>query len=327
MRRRLLLAIGASLILWPQASFAQQRSAKLARIGYLASGGPVNFPITVDSFKRGMLELGYTEGKDYVLELRTADGMTERHLALAAELARLKVDVIVVTSTPGGIAAHKATTTVPIVLSNSSDPVASGIAKSLARPSGNVTGVSNIVSDMSPKQFELLKTIMPRLSKVAVLINPDQEPNLWALKNVQAAGKKSAVDVLPVEARTAVDIERGFEAMRRERAEAVIVALDPFLVQERRRIAEFALKHRLPSVFAEEEHVEAGGLMSYGSNIRNNFRRAAVYVDKILKGAKPGDLPIEQPTKFEFVINLKTAEALGLSVSQELKFRADRLIE
>jgi putative ABC transport system substrate-binding protein len=246
---------------------------------------------------------------------------------LAAELVQLKVDVIVTAGTAATSAAQKATTTVPIVMGTTNDAVISGFVKSLALPGGNITGISNLTVDLSAKDLEMLLSVEPKLSRVAVLVNPGNSAHAPIVKTVQAAALKPGVKILPLEARTAQEIENGFSTVAQQNAGAVLVALDAFLVQQGRQIAELAVKYRMPSVFAVREHVEVGGLMSYGPNLSDNYRRAATYVDKILKGAKPGNLPIEQPTKFELIINLKTAKALGLTIPQAVLLRADEVIQ
>ncbi|MBI3375072.1 MAG: ABC transporter substrate-binding protein [Betaproteobacteria bacterium] len=319
-----MLALGAT----PLAVIAQQQS-RVWRIGFLGARrrpGPLAHDF-LNAFPQGMRELGYVEGKNLVIEWRSADGTVERLPDLAAELVRLKVDVIVTSSTPTTSAAQKATSTIPIVMGTGGDPVGSGFVNSLARPGGNITGLTNIVEDLSPKQLEMLLSIAPKLSRVAVLLNPDNSSQAVVSRSVQAAAQKRSVKMLPAEARTPQEIEKAFSKMARENVGAVIVMPDPFLYQQRRQVIELAAKHRLPSIAWVREYVEAGGLMSYGSNFADMYRRAAAYVDKILKGAKPGDLPVEQPTKFEFVINRKTAKTLGLAIPRELLLRADELIE
>ena len=274
-----------------------------------------------------MRELGYVEGKNLLIEWRYAEGKYERLTELAAELVRLKVDVIVAPGPPSIGAVHKVTTTVPIVMVNAQDPVGSGLIKSLARPGGNITGLSSLIVDISPKHLEMLMNMVPKLTRVAVLVNPDNSSHLLTLKNIQAAAQTANVKVLPVEATTALEIEKAFSAMAREKAGAVIVGRDALFLQQARQIADLAAKNRLPTVSGIREHIEAGSLMVYGPNSTDSFRRAATYVDKIFKGAKPGDLPVEQPTKFEMVINRKTAIALGLTIPQSLLISADKVIE
>jgi ABC-type uncharacterized transport system substrate-binding protein len=279
------------------------------------------------SFLQGMRELGYIEGKNFVVEARFADGEGAALPGLAAELISGKVDVIVATGTPVTLALRKATRTVPIVSTVSSDPAGDGSSTSLARPGGNITGLSNFAPELSQKQVELLTACVPKLSRLAVLVNPSNAEHSGRLKLVESAARKVGMRVLAVHGGTPDEITSSFGAMARDRAEAVLILGDTFFLQQMRRIADLALKYRLPSVFLNPELVEAGGLMSYGPNFTDNFRRAASYVDKILKGAKPADLPIEQPTKFELVINLKTAKALGLTIPQSLLLRADQVIE
>ena len=326
-RRKLLTALGLFAFTAPRPSFAQQ-PAKVRRVGFLSlrSVGSL-YSDFYGAFPRGMRELGYVEGRSLVIEWRSADGKSERLPGLAAELVELKVNVIVVAGTPPTSAAQKATSTIPIVMGSTNDPVGGGFVTSLARPGGNITGLSDSTLDISPKHVEMLLSIVPQLARAAVLMNPYNSGHARILKSVQAAAQRSRLTILPVEARTPQEIEQAFSTMRRENARAVIVAADPLFTQQRRQIAELAVKHRLPSAFTLREFVEAGGLMNYGQNFADHYRRAATYVDKILKGAKPGDLPVEQPTKFEMVINRRTARALGLTIPQELLLRADEVIE
>ena len=304
-----------------------QVPTKPYRIGYLVTGGAVSFPLSVDPFKRGMRELGYREGSDFVLELRTAEGDAERFPALAAELVRLKVHVLVAATTPAAQAAKRATRSIPIVVANSADPVASGLARSLAHPGDNVTGLSNLAADLGQKQLEMLRAVVPNLYKVAVLINPGNATNALIAADVEQAAKILRIDVARIEAKNPRGIENAFLQLLEKRAQALIVPSEGLFVQQRRQLGDLGLKYRVPTMFGQAEHVEAGGLLSFGPDITDNFRRAAGYVDRILKGAEPGALPIEQPAKFELLVNLKTARSLGLTVPEELRFRADRLIE
>lgn len=327
-RRKLLVALGASTLAAPFAAFAQPQG-KVWRVGFLHTR---RRPVSLDTdflgaFPQGMHELGYVEGKNLVIEWRFADSQYERLPGLAAELVRLKVDVIVAAGPPVIIAAQKATTTIPIVILTGLDPVHAGFVKSLAHPGGNITGISNLSVEVSPKHLEMLLTMVPKLSRAAVLVNPGNSAHATVLKNVQAAAHNANVKVLPVEARTPQEIETAFSVMTKENARAVIVGLDQLFTQQRRQIAELAAKHRLPSIATLREYAEDGGLMSYGQNFADQFRHAAVLVDKILKGAKPGDLPVEQSTKLELVINRKTAKALGLTIPQSLLVSADKVIE
>jgi putative ABC transport system substrate-binding protein len=328
-RRRALVAIGAGLpALLPSLSLAQQPGIR--RIGFLAirsRSTPTNPDSYYDSFVQGMRELGYVEGKNLVIEWRFAEGNYQRLPALAADLVRAKVEVIVTHGTEGTRAAQRASSSIPIVTAAVGDPVAGGFAASLARPGGNVTGMSTIVADLAQKHVELLKTTMPALSRVAVLMNFGNSFHAANLKVAQAAAEKVGITVLPVDARTPEAIERGFATMTRERAEAVIVASDPFYTGQRKQFAALATTHRMPSMFPYKEYVEAGGLMSYGPDVGDFFRYAATFVDKIFKGAKPADLPFERPTRYYLVINLKTAKAIGLTIPLTLLTRADRFIE
>jgi len=327
-RRQLLIVFSASALTAPLASFAQPQN-RIWRIGFLALRH-VDFVETdynYGPFRQGMRELGYVEGRNLVIEWRSAEGKVERLPALAAELVRLKVDLIVTTGTPVASAAQKATATIPIVIGSANDPVGSGLVKSLSHPGANITGLSNLALDMGLKNLEILLGLVPRLSLVAVLVNPDYSTHAAILKSTQTAARKLNVKVLPVEARTAQEIERAFSVMARERAGAVIVVLNAVFVQHGRQIADLAAKHRLPSIGGSREYVQAGGLVSYGPNLSDNYRRAATYVDKILKGAKPGDLPVEQPMTFELFVNRRTAKAIGLAIPQELFLRADKVIE
>ena len=311
----------------PLVSHAQQQG-KMWRVGFLA---PRRRPVSIDAdflgaFPRGMRELGYVEGKNLVIEWRFANGEFEPLSDLAAELVRLKVDVLVSGSSQAISALQKATATIPIVMATSGDPIGSGFVKSLARPGGNVTGLSNLTSDIGIKQLELLLSMVPKLSRVAVLVNPVNPSLATFLKYVQAEAQRVGVEVLTMEARTPQEIENAFPIMAQGNAKAVIVGIDGLFIQQYRQIAELAAKHRLPSASSIREYVEAGGLMSYGPNLAEQLRRAATYVDKIFKGAKPGELPVEQSAKFELLINAKTAKALGLTIPSELLLRADRII-
>jgi putative ABC transport system substrate-binding protein len=324
-RRNLLWAgLCAIALAAPLASLAQERP-KVWRIGFLAADS--SSTRVYDGFQQGMRELGYFEGKNSVIQRRFADGKYERLASLAAELVRMNVDVIVAGTTLSVQAAHQATATIPIVMVAVPDPVGEGFATSLSRPGGNITGLSNIVTELSIKHLELLRTAVPKLSRVAVLINPLNPSDSLILEQIQGAAYARGVKVFPVEATSASQIEAGFGAMTRERAGALIVAADSYFDVQRDQITQLAIKNRLPTIFSSREMTEAGGLMSYGQDLAEHYRRAATYVDKILKGAKPGDLPIEQPTVLELVINRRIAKALGLTIPQELLLRADSVIE
>ena len=325
-RRRLVMAFGAGAVTGSFRANAQQD--KVWRVGILATR---NRPGLLDAdafgqFMRGMRELGYIEGKNLQVEFRWAEGKYERLSGLAAELVELKVDVIVAAGAQDIDAARKATSTIPIVMATSPDPVVSGFAKTLAHPGGNITGLTNFTVDISPKLFEMLQSMVPKLSRLAVMMNPVNSSHAGVLQSVESSAQKAGVKVLPVEARSAVEIERAFSTMAQAKAGGVLVPRDGFYIQQLDQIAKLATKHRLPSISGYRQYVEAGGLMSYGQNAGESFRRAATYVDKILKGAKPGDLPIEQPTTFELYINGKTAKALGLTIPQSLRISADKVL-
>jgi len=327
-RRNLLVAFGLGALAGALPAFAQQKG-KVWRIGFFYFGSRQSALDTgrYNGFLQGMRELGYFEGKNLVIEARFADGVSELLPGLATELVRLNVDVIVATGNPVYSALQKATRTTPIVVTVAADPVGEGFAASLARPGGNITGLATGNVELFPKHIELLKTAVPKLSRVAVLWNSGNEAHPSRLKQLQAVAQKAGIQALQVGARTAGEIESGFATMTREHAQAAIILNDTFFVQQLRQIAELSARHKLPSLFGAIEYAEAGGLMGYGQNVADNFPRAATYVDKILKGAKPGDLPVELPTRFELVVNLKTAKALGITIPQSVLLRADRVIE
>ena len=264
--------------------------------------------------------------KNLTIEWRFADGKADQLPALAAELVQLKLDVIVAQGSVSTGVAHKAITAIPVVMVNVGDPVGMGVVKSLAHPGGNITGQSNMVADLPPKHLEMLRSMVPKLSRVALLANP-HNPISSAEPNIQAAGRKTGIEVITLKAETKQEIDGAFSSMKMKNVGALIVRQDAFFIQQNRQIADLAIKHRLPSISASREYAEAGGLMGYGTNLADTYRRAAQYVDKILKGAKPGDIPVEQPTKFELVINGKTAKALGLKIPQSLLVSADKVIE
>lgn len=327
-RRKVLIALGAGALTAPFGSFAQQQG-KVWRIGYLDFASRLS---TADSGRYGALieglrERGYVEGKNFVLEARYADGNADRLDGLAAELVRQKVDLILSQGTPASQAAQRATATIPIIVTATNDPVGDGFAASLARPGGNMTGMSTGNEDSVQKLVELLIVAVPKLKRIAVLTNPANSALPPLLLRVQAAARQTGKQVLPLSVRTPIEIERGFATMARERIDAVIIFADGFLFSQRTQIAGLALKHRLPSIYPQSQYAEAGGLMSYGADFADNFRRAAIFVDKILKGAKPGDIPFELPTRYYFVINRKTANALGMKLNNELLARADKVIE
>ena len=328
-RRELLISggTGVCLLAVPLASIPQRQPVKTVRIGFLSSESASSFAARREALRTGLRELGYLEGRNLVIEERFADSKFERLPGLAAELVQLKVDVIVAAATQAIRAAQKETATIPIVMVNVGDPVGSGMVTSLARPGGNTTGLSNVASDVATKHLEMLHSMVPKLSRAAMLVNLTNSSHAPMLKSVETAAQKFRVKILPVEAKTEQEIEKAFSIMAQQNAQALILARDSLFGQYRRRIIELAAKTRLPSISGNPEYAEAGGLMSYGSSSTDDVRRAATYVDKILKGANPGTLPVEQPTKFELVINRKTAQALGLTIPQSLLISADRVIE
>jgi putative tryptophan/tyrosine transport system substrate-binding protein len=326
-RRRFIEVIAGGLLAAPLVAEAQQ-TRKVWRIGFILTAVPNEVGYLIKALSEGLRELGYVEGRNVVFERRFAEGRQERLPALAAELVRLDVDVIVTGSNPVIAAVKQATATIPVVMGVSRDPVGAGFIASLARPGGNITGLAN---DPGPeiigKNLELLKEAAPRVSRVAFLWNP-VPPGAGTSKNVvESAARKLGVTFQSVEVRGRNEFEGAFAAMVRERANGLVVATDPVMVGPRGQVVLLAARSRLPAMYGLREFAEAGGFMSYGPNIADLFRRAATYVDKILKGAKPGDLPVEQPTKFELVINLKTAKALGLTIPPSLLGRADEVIQ
>jgi putative tryptophan/tyrosine transport system substrate-binding protein len=322
----LAVVLAVSLTLEPLATRAQQPE-KVSRVGYLGGGSRERVAHLVSALEGGLRDLGYSEGRNIVFEHRYADGKLERLPELAADMARIKLDVIVA-SNPQVVAVRQATTIIPIVMVSVPDPVGRGLVATLARPGGNITGLaSTATTDIYGKRLELLKELSPRVSRVAALWPPAVPGRTADLQRTEEAAQKLKLTVRPVPARTADDIEDAFGSIVKERVEALIVVGAEFLLDRRGLITALAAKNRLPAMYQVREFVEAGGLVSYGVDQRAEFRRAAVYVDKILKGAKPADLPVEQPTKFELVINMKTARALGLTIPQTLLLRADQMIE
>jgi ABC-type uncharacterized transport system substrate-binding protein len=303
-----------------------QPTTKIARIGYLNATSPAAISARTESFRLGLRELGYIEGKNFVIEYRHAEGKIDRLPTLAAELVRLNPDVIV-TAGPGDTrAAKEATNTIPIVMAQDSDPVANGFIASLARPGGNITGLSTLSPEISGKRLELLKEIIPRLSVVAVVGTSNRPGNAQALKEVELAASGLKVQVQYLELQGAHDIAMIFGDSSKGHAQAMLALETPVLIAQRTEVASLAIKRRVPVIYSRAENVEAGGLMSYGVNTNDLFRRAATYVDKILKGTKPTDLPVEQPIKFEFIVNLKAAKQIGLTIPPNVLARADRVI-
>ncbi len=322
----LIVTLALSLLSAPLAAEAQA-PAKVPRIGFLSAFSPTDFPDRLEAFRQGLRELGYVEGQNIVIEYRFGDRKPERLPVLAAELVRLKVDVIVTAAPPAPEAARQATSTIPIVVAVTGDPVAEGLVASLARPGGNITGLATMAPELAGKGLELLKEVVPKVSRVAVLQNPSNHGHPPQLRQAEGVARALGVQLHILQARTPPEIEAAFAAMPRQRAGGVLVLLDSLFFAQRAQIAALAAKRRLPAVYGNREYAEAGGLMAYGLNVPLNYRRAATYVDKILKGAKPADLPVEQPMRFEFVINMKTAKALGLTFPQTILVRADQVIQ
>jgi putative tryptophan/tyrosine transport system substrate-binding protein len=301
---------------------AAQPPAKVFRIGYLSLRNAI--APHEEAFLKGLRDLGYIDGQNILIEWRFAKGNAERFGDFAAELVRLKVDVIVAPGVQAVRAANQSTTTIPIIFPAAGDAVASGLVASLARPGGNITGLTILSPELSGKRLELLKEAFPRLSHVAVLLDPRQPP--LSFKETRTAGKSLGVKLQFLEVRDAADVESVFSAMSKERADALITLPHPVLQVHQRRIVELAAKSRVPAMYQAADWVERGGLMSYGPDHLDNYRRAALFVDKILKGVKPADLPVEQPTKFEFIVNLKTAKQIGVTIPPNVLARADKVI-
>ena len=322
----LIVALALGVLSAPLPADGQQ-PGKVPRIGYLSATSPTVATNVLNAFRQGLRDLGYVEGENIAIEYRWAEGKLERLPALAAELVRLKVDLILAWTTAPALAAKDATRTIPIVIGYVADPVERGLIASLARPGGNVTGLSWGGIELSGKQLELLKDAVPKLSRVAILINPASQFHKAVVKEIETAGRALGVKLQPLEVRAPDEFDSAFKAMTRERAGALLVPGDSMFLLHRTRLAELAAKSRLPAMHGLREHVEAGGLMSYAPSLSDTSRRGATFVDKILKGAKPADLPVEQPTRFELVINLKTAKALGLTIPPSVLIRADHVIQ
>jgi putative ABC transport system substrate-binding protein len=303
-----------------------QQAAKVPRIGFLTAISAASMSARIEAFQQALRELGYVEGKNIVIEWRSAEGKLDRVPAFATELVSLKVDVIVTAGASGTGPAKEATTTIPIVMAQDGDPVATGVVASLARPGGNITGLSTLAPGLSGKRLELLKENVPKLSRVAVFGTSTQPNNAQQLREVELAAKAFGVKVQYLDVLSPKDIETAFRAAGKERAGAGLVLSGPVIFSQRPQILDLAVKSRLPVIFPQNEYVADGGLMSYAPNYADLFRRAATYVDKILKGTKPADLPVEQPTKFEFVINLKAAKQIGLTIPPNVLARADKVI-
>ncbi len=323
---KLTIAVVALLLAAPLPAAAQQ-PGKVYRIGMLETIAASRNSANLQAFRQELMALGYVEGQNLAIDYRSADGRPERFPELAAELVRLRVDLILTRGSPATIAAKKATGMIPIVMAASGDPVGVGLVLSLARPGGNVTGLSSVITELAGKRLELLREALPTLSRVALLYNPTNPVATNDWRQAEAAARALRVQPSSLQVRKDGDFGPAFEAARKQRADVMMVILDGLVQNHQREIVDLARRHRLPDIYASREFVEVGGLMSYGVSYPDLYRRAAIYVDKIFKGARPADLPVEQPTKFELVINLKTAKALGLAIPPSLLLRADKVIE
>jgi putative ABC transport system substrate-binding protein len=324
-RRDFITLIGGAAAAWPVVGHPQQRD--LPVVGVLCAGTAQALERYLASFREGMRRLGYVDGSNVHFEFRFADGYLDRLPDLAIELVRLKPRVIVSTPLPAHLAARKATNAIPIVMATGADPVSFGLVASLSHPGGNVTGLANFAEMLASKQIDLLREMLPRLARFGLLVNVTNQLHVPQLRETKIAAEAAGIRLVPAEVGSPDKLQSAFETLRAERVEALLVPPDTTFYSRRRQIADLAATTRLPAIYGYREHVEDGGLMSYGPNIPDQYRRAATYVDKILKGAQPADLPVEQPTKIELVINLKTATALGLTVPDTLLARADEVIE
>jgi putative ABC transport system substrate-binding protein len=324
-RRKLIVALGASVLVVPLAN--AQQTANVPRIGFLSAAPLSSITARTEAFRQGLRELGYTEGQNIIVEWRAADEKWERLPELTAELNRLKVAVIVTAEGPATVAAKKTTATVPIVMGQSGDPIAMGVVTSLAHPGGNVTGLTTLSTNLPSKQAELLKEVVPKLTRLAILSNPANPLSAAMRKKLEDAAIALGLQLTALNARSPKEFTGAFAAMTKAGAGGLLVLPDPMYLSERTQIADFAAKNKLPAIYGIPEHAQAGGFMAYAASRTESFRRAAIYVDKILKGAKPGDLPVEQPTTFELVINMKSAKALGIRIPNSILVRATKVIE
>ena len=323
-RREFITLLGGVAVTWPLAANAQ---SKTPRIGFMGNSTAALEANLVDAFREGLREHGYEEGRNIVIEYRWADGKYERFPALVAELIAANVEVIVTAGTPAALAMKKATTTVPLVMVAVGDPVGTGLVPSLARPGANLTGLSSVAPDLEGKRLQLLREVVPALSHVAMFINSLNPFHVSSMRQARAAAQTMGIKLQLHDIRKSEDLDDAFAAIRKERPDALLILADRVFLHNRQRIVDFANEQRLPNVNAYKELVEDGGLMSYGPSYEDMHKRAAIYVDKILKGARPADLPIEQPSKFTFIVNLKAAKALGLTVPSQLLGLSDQLIE
>ena len=327
MKRAAVPSILAAVVLVAVAVIAEaQQPKKVPRIGFLSVTSSGQDP-RLEAFRQGLREMGYVEGKNFTLEYRSAEGKFDRLPALAAELIRLNVDVIVTQGTPAAAAAKNATSTIPIIVSGGTDPVATGLVSSLARPGGNITGVTIMNEELAGKRLELLKETSPKVSRIGVLWNSANPGAAVVFKQTQSAAQELRLSLQSLEVQTVNDLQGAFEAATRSGVNGLALLATSPITDHLKLVADLAVKNRLPSIYDRSDFVEAGGLMSYGPNVPDMSRRAAIYVDKVLKGANPGDLPVERPTKFELVINLKTAKALGLTIPPVVMMRAEKVIK
>jgi putative ABC transport system substrate-binding protein len=325
-RRKLVIALGAGLLAAPFAAFAQP-AGKMFQIGYLGNSTPTMESSLVDAFRQGLRERGYIEGKNLFIHYRWAEGKSEAFPSLIAELLALNVEVLVTSGTPAAVAAKRATTTIPIVLAAVGDAVAAGIIPSLARPGGNITGLTTLAAQLEGKKIQILHELVTKIRRLALLVNPDNPLTPPVLQSTLAAARTLRMSTQVYDVRNKSELEPAFDAIAKGKFDGLMVLPDRTILSARERVVQLAAQHRLPTIYSFSEFVEEGGLVFYGPHFEDMFRRAATYVDKILKGAKPADLPVEQPTKFELMINRKTAKVLGLAISQSLLLQADKLIE
>ena len=318
------MLLGGAAATWPLASHAQP---KIPRIGFMGNSSAALEANLIDAFREGLRELGYEEGRNIVIEYRWADGKYDRFPVLVAELIAAKVDAIVTAGTPAALAVKKSTKAVPLVMVAVGDPVGTGLVPSLARPGGNLTGLSSIAPDLEGKRLQLLHEVVPTLSHVAMFVNSLNAFHVSSVKQARAAAQAMGIKLEPHDIRKSEDLDDAFAAIRKERPDALLVLADRVFLHNRQRIVDFTKQQRLPNVNAYKELVEVGGLMSYGPSYEDMHKRAAIYVDKILKGAKPADLPVEQATRFELIVNLKTAKTLGIDIPRTILERADEVIE
>jgi len=324
-RREFITLLGSTVAAWPLAARAQQAASTVRQVGLIASAPPT--PAMLNAFRDGMRERGYIEGQNLSVAVRWPQGSFDQDPSVVTELVNSNVDVIVAWATPATNAARRATSAIPIVMVGVGDPVGSGFIASLARPGGNITGLSAVAVDLSSKLMELFVELVPGMKRVGVVGNPNNPGSTAMLRETENAVRKLNIQVEVVDAQTSDEFERAFAQLRAKSVDGVVLLADPTVIEHSRRIAELALSARLPTAFQRRENVDAGGLFSYGADINNQFRQAAFYVDRILKGEKPAELPVQEPTKVELVINLKTAKALGLTVPRIMQMTADEVIE